>query len=454
MDDNAKFIVSSGLREAGYVYINTDEGWELPDRSANGSLQWSPTMFPSGLPNFIEKLHSMKLKFGIYGAASGVTCGVDPGQLYNEIQDAITYAKWNVDYLKSDNCASYALDPSVRFGALRDSLNATGKAMLISIEPFSIDPDPEQSVEVSNIWRTGVDICGNSCALDRADTADKWAPLAGKGGWNDPDMIAVRNPCDANNVTCHNLDECGLSCTPLTRYKHATLGRNRIHFGLWAMMKAPLLLSTMLPDVQPKLMAIINNSAIIALNQDSLGVAARKLAIGTAVNTASLNIRSGTPNTLQPLPWLVGLASCDLSPAQYYARKLKAPTDTTGSTRTWSVLQINGDGEGTQGNNNDWIRMIKNTATGRCLSVYGSHSTTDAAPWPVVLLPCDPSDLQQHFRFDKGVNTVTSISSVSLNMSLAVSNSSLFGAVHNSSRKGYDDELAVPGNNAHALRTF
>jgi len=37
------------------------------------------------------------------------------------------YAKWGVDYVKSDNCATYALDPSVRFAALRDALNATDR---------------------------------------------------------------------------------------------------------------------------------------------------------------------------------------------------------------------------------------------------------------------------------------------------------------------------------------
>lgn len=51
---------------------------------------------PSGFPGFTDKLHKMGIKFGIYGAASGVTCGVDPGQLYNEARDAETYAAWGV----------------------------------------------------------------------------------------------------------------------------------------------------------------------------------------------------------------------------------------------------------------------------------------------------------------------------------------------------------------------
>ena len=124
----ADFLVSSGLREAGYTYVNTDEGWETKDRDAQGKLQWSASAFPSGLPSFIRRLHGAQLKFGIYGAASGVTCGQDPGQLFHEDIDAQSYADWGIDYLKSDNCASYALDSSVRFGAMRDALNRTDES--------------------------------------------------------------------------------------------------------------------------------------------------------------------------------------------------------------------------------------------------------------------------------------------------------------------------------------
>jgi alpha-galactosidase len=192
LGDIAKFFVDSGLQRSGYVYVNTDEGWEMKNRDASGKLKWSAGQFPAGLPTFIDSLHKMGIKFGIYGAASGVTCGQDPGQLYHEIIDAQTYAEWGVDYVKSDNCASYALDSSVRFAAMRDAMNATGRHMLLSTEPFSIHPDPEASYKTAHLWRIGCDISANvDTMLKRADLSDKWAPLAGPGGWNDPDMIAV-----------------------------------------------------------------------------------------------------------------------------------------------------------------------------------------------------------------------------------------------------------------------
>ena len=108
-----------------------------------------------------------------------------PGQLYHEDLDAQTYADWGIDYLKSDNCATYGIDSSVRFGAMRGALNRTGRPIVLSIEPFSINPDPEQSMKVANLWRTGCDISGDwKDIINRADIADKWAPLAGPGGWN------------------------------------------------------------------------------------------------------------------------------------------------------------------------------------------------------------------------------------------------------------------------------
>lgn len=230
---------------------------ELKDRdNVTGEIVPDPE-FTGGLSmrDFARALHDQGFKLGLYGAASGVTCGGRPGQLYHEDIDAATYASWGVDYLKSDNCASYALDPSVRFAAMRDALNRTGSRIVLSIEPFAMTPDPEQSYKVANLWRVACDIKSDyNTILNRADIADKWAPLAGPGGFNDPDMINVKNPAPAN-------------ATGKDKNKpwYLPLGENRIYFGLWAIMKAPLLLSSDLPNLKPEVIAIVNNSDVIAV---------------------------------------------------------------------------------------------------------------------------------------------------------------------------------------------
>eukprot|EP00658_Telonema_sp_P-2_P049997 TRINITY_DN3806_c0_g1_i2.p1 TRINITY_DN3806_c0_g1~~TRINITY_DN3806_c0_g1_i2.p1 ORF type:complete len:606 (+),score=98.43 TRINITY_DN3806_c0_g1_i2:3-1820(+) len=381
----ASFLVASGLRDSGYTYVNTDEGWEDPNRDpTTGRLRWSVSAYPSGLPRFISKLHAMGLKFGIYGASSGVTCGESPGQLYHEQLDADTYAGWGVDYLKSDNCASYALDPSVRFGAMRDALNRTGRRIVLSVEPFSISPDPEQSYKVANLWRTGCDIARDwGAILDRADIADKWAPLAGPGGWNDPDMIHLQNP----NLSPNSSSSGGLS-----------LNENRAYFGLWALMKSPLLLSSNLSALDPGVIAIANNSAVIAINQDSLGVQARKLAV------------DGTP-----IGWLVGLKDCATQAQQFHSRGFGAGTDPRG----WELVHVAKDAS------NQTAYTIRSRATGRCLAVSGSPNSDT-----VLLLPCSQSSAQQLWRFDKGATTVTSITNLQTGMALAVSNGTLRSASH------------------------
>ena len=74
-----------------------------------------------------------------------------------------------------------------------DGINRTGRPMVVSTEPFSLHPNPSQR-EFAHLWRTTNDINANyGTILDRADTNDKWAPLAGPGSWNDPDMLEVGN---------------------------------------------------------------------------------------------------------------------------------------------------------------------------------------------------------------------------------------------------------------------
>lgn len=423
----ADFIERSGLRDLGYIYINTDEGWELPDRHVStGELQENPSQFPDGIANFIKGLHNRGFKFGIYGAASAVTCGILPGQLYHEIQDGQTYAKWGVDYVKSDNCANFALDPSVRFRAMRDALNATGRAIVYSIEPFSITPEPALSSQVANLWRTGNDIHPIfQSILNRADMADKWAPLAGPSlGWNDPDMIHLQNSPPLSKTSTTIQIQAGL-----------TLGQNRVHFGLWSIMKAPLLLSADLPELHSSVFNLMANPEVIAVNQDPLGIQARKIQVDG-----------------RPLPWLVGSADCSLPEGSLgYARSVtrnasSKPTAGEGvvDIRLWSLIAINDNG--IQKRLSSMVDscsassklLIQHDATKRCLAVYNKSR--------VVLLPfCPSNDDRFLWRFDKGFGTVTAITNVDTQKALAIADSFLYARQHGKDAQNVTD-LAYGAN--------
>ena len=200
----ADWFVSTGLDKLCFTTVNSDEGWELSERNATtGELMADPKQYPAGIPGLVASLASkgVGIKLGLYGAASGVTCGGVSGQLGYEDLDVATLKRWGVGYWKSDNCASYAMDSSVRFAATRDALLRANASIVYSIEPFSIAPDMRQSSKLANLWRVAKDICGNfACTLNRASVSDKWAPLAGPGGYNDPDVRSLPAPSPPSPV--------------------------------------------------------------------------------------------------------------------------------------------------------------------------------------------------------------------------------------------------------------
>ena len=101
-------------------------------------LQWDPNQYPSGIPAFAARLATEGISLGLYGAASGVTCGGVSGQLGYEDLDMQTVASWGVRYWKSDNCASYAMDSSVRFaGASARRARLQGGAASLPYLPCS-----------------------------------------------------------------------------------------------------------------------------------------------------------------------------------------------------------------------------------------------------------------------------------------------------------------------------
>ena len=70
----ADAMVSQGLKEAGYLYVNVDDGF-FGWRDENGKLQTHPERFPNGLKCVADYIHSKGLKAGIYSDAGSNTCG-------------------------------------------------------------------------------------------------------------------------------------------------------------------------------------------------------------------------------------------------------------------------------------------------------------------------------------------------------------------------------------------
>jgi len=100
----ADFMVFSGMKAAGYEYINIDDCWLDKQRSKDGLLVPDPKRFPSGIKALADYVHKLGLKFGIYEDCGSATCGEYPGSLGFEYLDVMTFAHWGVDYLKLDGC--------------------------------------------------------------------------------------------------------------------------------------------------------------------------------------------------------------------------------------------------------------------------------------------------------------------------------------------------------------
>jgi alpha-galactosidase len=255
----ADAMVSSGMREAGYVYLNIDDCWH-GGRDAKGFIQADPVRFPSGMKALADYAHARGLKLGLYSDAGAHTCAGRPGSRGHEYQDALTYAEWGIDYLKYDWCETEGLNAKGAYTTMRDALRRAGRPILFSLCEWGNNKPWEWGKEVGHSWRTTGDIypCWD-CELNRGTWAslgvlpilDKQAGLrnfSGPGHWNDMDMLEVG--------------------------KGMSEDEDKAHFSIWAMMNSPLIAGNDIRSMSAATRKILTHRGIIALNQDERGIQA------------------------------------------------------------------------------------------------------------------------------------------------------------------------------------
>jgi len=114
-------MVELGLVDAGYIYLNLDDGWH-GERDEKGFIHEDRAKFPSGIKALADYLHSKGIKLGLYSDAGDFTCACYAGSHGYEYQDALTYARWGVDYLKYDWCFTKDVNAKVVYILIRNSL--------------------------------------------------------------------------------------------------------------------------------------------------------------------------------------------------------------------------------------------------------------------------------------------------------------------------------------------
>jgi alpha-galactosidase len=283
----ANAMVSSGLINHGWTYINVDDFWQNHRDSKDPTLRGEfrdakgfivpNNRFPD-MKGLADYIHSLGLKVGLYSSPGPWTCGGCAGSWKHEQQDAETYAKWGFDYLKYDWC-SYG---GIASGKMTNESNvplwgqtATNDAG--AIYPYKImgkflRDQPRDIVfslcqyGMADVWKWGGSVSGN-CWRTTGDITDTWrsmsgigfkqdkgAPYAKPGNWNDPDMLIV------GQVGWGKLHETRL--TPDEQYTH---------ISLWCLLSAPLLIGCDMEKFDDFTLNLLGNDEVLALDQDPLG---------------------------------------------------------------------------------------------------------------------------------------------------------------------------------------
>jgi len=250
--ETADAMVSSGMKAAGYQYVNIDDCWQV-SRDANGTIVADAKTFPSGIKALADYVHSKGLKLGIYTDVGTMTCAKRPGSNGHYEQDAKTYAEWGVDYVKVDWCHTEGLDPESAYAQFRDALAKAGRPIVFSICNWGVKAPWKWGPTTGNLWRTTGDI---------NDTYDRMSVIgfqqnglekyAGPGHWNDPDMLEVGNG-------------------GMTRDEYRT------HMALWAILAAPLLAGNDVRSMNAETKDLLLNTEVIAVDQDAKGVQGRRI---------------------------------------------------------------------------------------------------------------------------------------------------------------------------------
>ena len=271
----ADAMVSSGMRDTGYIYVNVDDTWE-GQRDAQGNIHPN-SKFPD-MKALADYVHSKGLKFGIYSSPGPKTCGEYEGSYGHEQQDADTYAKWGVDFLKYDLCSyesimqMWDLDQPEKplsvtqqekavammqqaYEKMHQALLNTHRPIVFSLCQYGIGSVWKWGPEVGgNLWRTTDDIRDNYRSMSLIGFSQAGLEeYAGPGHWNDPDMLEIGNG----------------GMTP---------DQYRTQMSLWALLAAPLLAGNDLSNMSDTTKSILMNKEVIAVDQDSLGIQGKRIA--------------------------------------------------------------------------------------------------------------------------------------------------------------------------------
>jgi alpha-galactosidase len=274
-------LVRLGLNDYGWTYICIDDGWQGKRTGPDHAME--PNKRFDDMAGMIKHIHAMGLKFGIYSTPWVTSYAQYPGGSADNPQglwhkpkhpehgytngryfpwivgrysfdnaDARQWAAWGVDYLKYDWYPNRYAQIYPMYEALRHS----GRDIVLSLSNNAPYKGAAKWTPYANLWRTTGDVRDNWKSLEaRWLTQPKWAPLAGPGHWNDPDMMTI-----------------GWVGWGRLRPTFLTPNEQYTEVSAYCLMAAPLILGCDLHHMDAFTRSLITNEEVLSVDQDALGV--------------------------------------------------------------------------------------------------------------------------------------------------------------------------------------
>ena len=301
--ETARLMVETGLADAGYSYVNLDDGWQQPPAPGvwadaapppedddcdcgepyAGPRDASGRIIPAkGFPDMralAGYVHSLGLKIGLYSSPGPMTCQKLEGSYRHEAIDARTWADWGFDFIKYDYCtytriflaetkergrAPVEYDHARPFLMLYETLRSLPRDIVFSANSGGHGGHRWGELAGINMWRTWTDLKDSWGGLvNAANTAFELAPYSKSGFWGDPDMLVV-GFMDTGAGEPHE--------TLLTHNEQYT------HMTLWSLFNAPLLIGCQLDKLDEFTLRLLANPEVIDVNQDIAHPGAKRTA--------------------------------------------------------------------------------------------------------------------------------------------------------------------------------
>ncbi len=299
---SARVLVSSGLINHGWSYVNIDDTWQ-GERTGPDHALLANAKFPD-MKGLCDTLHGMGLKAGIYSTPWLTSYASYPGgssdtpegtwtraqatdqnhriaQYHFAEADARQWATWGFDYLKYDWNPNDVDNTS----EISQALKKSGRDIVLSLSNSAPLNHADDWVRLANAWRTTGDIA-DSWGRPRttwqqgmgqiAFSQDRWAPYSGPGHWNDTDMLVLGT----------------VSLSQPMHYTHLTADEQYTHISMWSLLSAPMLIGCDMEKLDPFTLSLLTNDEVLAVNQDALGKGAVKVS-GPAFKVPAYGAASG-----------------------------------------------------------------------------------------------------------------------------------------------------------------